>query len=270
MKARFRDMPGRVMTSVHRGLWGPLPENSLAAIRAASDWDVVEIDLRVDGAGAAYVMHDDTLERTTGHPSATSGADPDVLAGLRLREGAGGNTPLTDQHIPTLADAASAIVGTGAVFDYDVKRAEDVRQVAEELARLGIADTGTLKIDVTGSDDIRTLKALEADFGVMVMAKVGIRDTADLDVIQTLADADQAAVEVSYASLPLLAQACAIGGDAMRLGVYTLDGVHCCGMSDGRAVNTPDAVWGALITAGVGQIMTDRAAELGRYLDTRG
>ena len=72
LKSRFREDPSRVMISVHRGRWNPLPENSLAAIRAAAAWDVVEVDLRLASDGTAYLMHDDTLERTANHPAASS------------------------------------------------------------------------------------------------------------------------------------------------------------------------------------------------------
>ena len=81
---------------------------------------------------------------------------------------------------------------------------------------------------------------------------------SDLDTLSALRAADVAVVEVKYASLDLLAAGCAIGGDQMRLSVLTLDIVHNCDLSDSRARENPDAVWGRLRGAGVGLIMTDQ------------
>ncbi|MEO0918053.1 MAG: glycerophosphodiester phosphodiesterase family protein, partial [Pseudomonadota bacterium] len=82
MKQRFRAMPNKPMISAHRGLWNPLPENSLAAIRGAAVWDVVEIDLRLDADARPYLMHDPTLDRMTGDASSANGPDTNKLAAL--------------------------------------------------------------------------------------------------------------------------------------------------------------------------------------------
>jgi len=266
MKARFRAGPP-VMISVHRADWGPLPENSTAAIRSASKWDVVEVDVALDAAGDAFLMHDATLERMTGHTSAYDGADPELLASLTLREGAGGRGAVaTDHRIPRLAQAFQAIDGTKAIFDLDAKRPVDVAPVAVQVAALGAQDRATVKIKVSCTDDIALLKTLETAHGVMVMAKVDLTSPKDLDVIRDLRDADQAVAEVWFDTIDLLSDASRIAGETLRLGTYTLDPVHCCQLSDSRALNDPDAVWGRLIDAGIGQIMTDQSAALSAYL----
>lgn len=51
----------------HRGAGSDAPENTLAAIRSAkaqgANW--IEVDIKITYDGAAILMHDDTLERTT-------------------------------------------------------------------------------------------------------------------------------------------------------------------------------------------------------------
>lgn len=266
MKARVRSGPG-VWISVHRAAWGPLPENSLAAIRTATRWEVIEIDAALDAEGRAFLMHDDTLERMTGNPAETDGADPALIASLWLREGAGGaGARVTGEPIPRLDEALAAIAGTGAIFDVDVKREKDVPAVAAQIAEAGGQDRATVKIAVEDAAGIAALKALEAEFGVLVMAKVDLHTEADLALIEALREADQAQVEMWFADMALLEAACRIGGPGLRIGTYTLDPVHCCGLSDAAALKDPDAVWGRLKRAGIGQIMTDRREELSAFL----
>lgn len=267
IKARFRADPDRVWCSVHRGLWGPLPENSLAAIRAATRYEVVEVDLQLDAEGRPFLMHDEMLTRTTGYSAASSGASPGMLDQLRLRKGAGGDTaPITDERIPRLEDAFAALDGTDAIFDLDVKHARDVPAVAEAVSSLGGAGRATLKVDVLTQTDIASLRALEDAHGIMVMAKMFLRGPDDLALLHQVREADIAAAEVWFADLDILAEACNRSKPTLRIGVYTLDPVHCCGLHDAKAKDDPDAIWGPLVRAGVGQIMTDRAEHFADWL----
>lgn len=270
MKARFRANRRHVMISVHRGHWNPLPENSLAAVRAAALYDVVEIDVHLDANGTPYLMHDDTWNRMTGHPVASVDADPELRADLTLRAGAGGpDAEPTDEPIPTLDQAFRALDGTGAIFDIDVKRPQDIEPVAETIAALGCQDLGTLKVDVASAEDVHDLVDLERRYDIMVIAKVDLCRKKDLALVVALREADVAAAEVWFNDLNLLASATAFAGDLIRFGTYTLDPVHCLGLSDARALKAPRAVWGQLADAGLGLIMTDRSEALSRYLLTR-
>lgn len=266
MKARFRAAP-RPMVSVHRGLWGAAPENSCSAIQAAAMWDVVEVDVRLDGEGRAFFMHDQSLLRTTGLDAPSNGVDPYILRDLKLLSGGGGAAAhATSEAVPWVSNGFAAIDGTNAIFDLDVKRPEDLPIVAREVADLGETNRATLKANVSSPADIPALKDLEAAYGVMVMAKVQLEDAQALNTLRALKAADVAAVEVKYASLDLLAEGCAIGGDTMRLSVLTLDIVHNCDLCDSLALSDPDAVWGRLIDAGAGLIMTDQPEALSTWL----
>lgn len=70
MGDRFFDVSEHVYA--HRGLWsglggGDIPENSIAAFRAAADAGIgVELDVRVTRDGALVVFHDQTLARMCG------------------------------------------------------------------------------------------------------------------------------------------------------------------------------------------------------------
>lgn len=270
LKAWFRARPREALVSVHRGLWHPLPENSLSAIRAAYRWDVVEIDVRLDADGTPYLMHDASLERMAGEKIGSDGLAKAHRSRLRLKAGAGGaSEPLTDEHVPTLGEAFDALASSGAVFDLDVKRPQDIEAVGAAVADLGRQDLATLKMEVTSAKDIAALVALEKRFDMMVMAKLHLRSRDDLALVVALREADVAAIEVSFTDLNLLRRATSFAGDLIRFGTFTLDEVHCCGLSDRFARRDPGAVWGRLMGAGIRLIMTDQPEALSRYLMTR-
>lgn len=260
----------RIKTSVHRGLWGPLPENSLPAIKAAAAWDIVEIDLRLDADGTPYLMHDRTFDRMCGQDVSSNGVPIDAIAAAKLKAGAGGaEEAFTEETVPTLQAAFAALEGSGAIFDLDVKRAEDVQQVAKSVSQMGQQHLGTLKVDVASKPDVDALLALENQFEIMVMAKFNLRTKDDLPLIAEMAASGVAAIEIWFDNLDLLAEATRIAGDKIRIGTYTLDPVHCCGLSDAKALNDPASVWGKLIDAGIGLIMTDQPQALEDYLRSR-
>ncbi|MEM9426454.1 MAG: glycerophosphodiester phosphodiesterase family protein [Pseudomonadota bacterium] len=270
LKARFRARPRKPMVSVHRGLWPAFPENSLSAILAARSWDVVEIDVQLDRHGTPYLMHDDTLTRMTGDAHATGVIGPDHRAKLRLKAGAGGAAePFTDEPVPTLEQAFNVLEGSSAAFDLDVKHAEQIDAVGAAVADMGHQNMATLKMDVASAEDIAALVALEKRYDIMVMAKLRLQSRDDLALVVALREADVAAVEIWFDDLNLLRRATSFAGDLIRFGTYTLDDVHCCGLSDSIAVKDPGAVWGRLLGAGIGLIMTDRPEALSRYLMTR-
>lgn len=89
----------------HRGLHGEgLPENSLAAIKAAIDAGYpVEIDVQVSADGAAVVFHDWNLQRLTGLDARVVNKTTRELAELRLPGGG--------EKIPLLQDVLALVNG---------------------------------------------------------------------------------------------------------------------------------------------------------------
>jgi glycerophosphoryl diester phosphodiesterase len=100
---------------------GSMPENSLAGIAAAlaDGADGVEIDVRATADGELVLMHDDSLQRTTGDPRELSSVTLDELRALRL-------LPLQPyaetEPPPTLAEALQAVAGR-AILVVEVKQA---------------------------------------------------------------------------------------------------------------------------------------------------
>jgi len=263
-RLRWRNRPRRAMISVHRGLWGPLPENSLAAVTLGARLGIVEVDLQLASDGKVVVMHDDMLERMTGEGRPVGRTTSAEIARLHLREGAGGDSPLTAWRVPLLADLLAA-PPEDIVFDFDVKHPKEVDAIASILGEAGAGARGSIKIDTATDADIARLRMLEERHGLMVAAKVVLPESGP-DHIRALVDAGVAVAEVAFDDPDQIRAAAAIAGDRMALTTCTLDPVHYCGLSDTRAGTDPEGVWGKLIEAGVTILMTDRAPLLDAWL----
>ena len=99
----------------HRGLHNDIiPENSLAAFRAAAEYGYgVELDVRLTRDGVAVVSHDDCLLRMTGQDISIEATDFAGLAGAPL---AG-----TEETVPRFADALDILCAAGVPVIVEVK-----------------------------------------------------------------------------------------------------------------------------------------------------
>jgi glycerophosphoryl diester phosphodiesterase len=98
----------------HRGGGSLAPENTLAGIRLAASlgFRAVEFDVMLSGDGTPFLIHDETLERTTdGHGPVCE--TPDAVM-LTLDAGQG-------EPIPTLAQAATLCRQFGLLANVEIK-----------------------------------------------------------------------------------------------------------------------------------------------------
>lgn len=115
----------------HRGLHdAAVPENSLAAFRAASEAGIgVELDVWLSRDGQPVVVHDRDLRRVADDPRTIASLTVDELRAVRL---AG-----TDEHVPTLAEVLDVLGDTPAMVE--VKRAGGRPGVAEAAVAAVVA-----------------------------------------------------------------------------------------------------------------------------------
>lgn len=245
---------GRPLIIVHRGEWSHAPENSLTAIRAARGYDMVEIDVQLSSDGIPIVMHDDTTLRTAGTDLRVADSTAAELSTLTLLD--------SEDRIPLLSEALIA-GGPNLLFDLDVKDENELEAVAHFMSSHRESGRCLLKMDVHGADDVDRLLDVEGRTGICVIAKHVIDGSASVDLLKVLAARNVAAAEVWYPSLDMLAECARVGPP---LTTYTLNAVHCCGLSDAAAMSDPVSVWGALVDVGVSGIMTDTPAHLEQYL----
>ena len=125
----------------HRGAGKLAPENTLAAFRlgAAHGYRMFECDVKLSADGVPFLLHDDTLERTTnGRGTAGKQAWSDLS---RLDSGTWHSRAFAGEAPPTLEAVARACLANGWMLNIEIKptlghEAETGRVVAMEAARL--------------------------------------------------------------------------------------------------------------------------------------
>jgi glycerophosphoryl diester phosphodiesterase len=104
-----------VLNIAHRGASGSFPENTLAAFRAAIEAgaEMCELDVQLTRDGAIVVIHDDTVDRTTGGIGAVAMM---TLAEMkRLDAGAKFSDRFAGERIPTLEEVFDLVEGRCAL-----------------------------------------------------------------------------------------------------------------------------------------------------------
>lgn len=252
----------------HRGAWRSAPENSIAAIEAAiaAGYEIVEIDIQRSADGGLFLMHDDTLERMTGRAETAGDLPLAELRRLALKAGDGGaGAALSDQRIPTMAEALET--ARGRIFvDLDTKFPEQLPLVAAEAGRLGMGDQAAVKAYAHTAEEAAELAEAGAAHGVTTMPAARFNPGNIDPLIEIFQAINAPAVQAKFDALSTIADR----RDAFRragvaLWVNTLNPVACCGYDDDAALKDPDAIWGALVEAGVSLVQTDEPEALARF-----
>lgn len=122
----------------HKGANEYAPENTYAAAQRCLDWgvDYVEIDVRTSKDGVFYLLHDETLDRTTngqGPITACTAAEID-----QLDAGSWFHPRFADERIPRLDEFLRWIKGKAKVY-LDVKAAAPQR-IIDLIHTVGMMD----------------------------------------------------------------------------------------------------------------------------------
>ena len=126
-------MRRNILNIAHRGASGRFPENTLRAFRAAADAGAVmcELDVHLTRDGAAVVIHDETVDRTTDGRGKVAAM---TLAEIkRLDAGVHRGAEFAGDRIPTLDELFEAMRGRCAL-NIELK-GEGVERQACELMR---------------------------------------------------------------------------------------------------------------------------------------
>jgi glycerophosphoryl diester phosphodiesterase len=125
----------------HRGAGKLAPENTLAAFRVGAGFGfrAFECDVKLSRDGEAFLLHDDTLERTTSGAGSPAAIDWPDLA--RLDAGAWHSAPYAAEPLPRFAQIAAFCQANGCALNVEIKPCpgEEARTgaaVAREAARL--------------------------------------------------------------------------------------------------------------------------------------
>ena len=107
--------------AAHRGAGQLAPENTLAAMHVgyAHGYRMVEFDVKLSGDGVPFLLHDDTLDRTT---TGYGRADALTWAELaKLDAGSWHSPKYAGEPLPTLAAVARWAIANGVACNIEIK-----------------------------------------------------------------------------------------------------------------------------------------------------
>ncbi|RYE81618.1 MAG: glycerophosphodiester phosphodiesterase [Oxalobacteraceae bacterium] len=118
----------------HRGAGKLAPENTLAAFRrgAGFGFRAFECDVKLSRDGEAFLLHDDTLERTTS--GAGSPADLDWAQLQRLDAGGWHSPPFTAEPLPRLEQIAAFCLTNGCALNIEIKPCPGAERLTGQVA----------------------------------------------------------------------------------------------------------------------------------------
>lgn len=151
---------GRTLNWAHRGASGHAPENTLAAFALAADMgaDGVELDVHLSSDGHVVVIHNDTVDATTGGTGRVSRM---TLAELQsLDAGAWFDLRFAGERIPTLQEVFDA-VGDRVLINVEIKVEVGYHPAAQETEAVRlVVENGMADRVIFSSFSPRSLRRL--------------------------------------------------------------------------------------------------------------
>jgi glycerophosphoryl diester phosphodiesterase len=147
----------------HRGAAAHAPENTLASLRKAAalgaSW--VEFDVRLTRDGGLVVIHDETVDRTTGGRGRV--LDLSVADLRELDAGAWFGAAFVGQRVPSLEDAIAVLEQLGLGANVEIKTsAREAKDTATALARILAAQwPQSLPAPLISSFEVAALAAMQ-------------------------------------------------------------------------------------------------------------
>src|SRR5712691_11010229 len=148
----------------HRGAGKLAPENTLAAMRPgyARGYRMVEFDVKLSGDGVAFLLHDDTLDRTTsgrGRADALSWSELSKLDAGRWHSPA-----FAGEALPTFAQIVQWSIGNGVACNVEIKPVAGCERATGAAVALDVRDLwqGAAVLPLLSSFSEESLAAAQA------------------------------------------------------------------------------------------------------------
>jgi glycerophosphoryl diester phosphodiesterase len=122
--------------AAHRGAGKLAPENTLAAMRVgfAHAYRMVEFDVKLSADGVAFLLHDDTLDRTTGGHGPAGALTWAQLS--KLDAGSWHSRAFAGEPLPTFAAVAKWAIESGVACNVEIKPMPGLeRETGDAVAR---------------------------------------------------------------------------------------------------------------------------------------
>ena len=191
---------GLPMMMAHRGYSAAAPENTIEALLAAADIGVqsVEFDVQMTKDGEIILLHDDSLDRTTGYHAQIWDVTYDQIreldASVGFRDETGLDYPAT--RIPTLDSALKAVKESGLFCNIEIKRTGHDAGIEAKTVEIIRANDFLDQCDVTSQDysTLETVRAADPEVLTAYTTVIGLGD------IENLEAADIISIQESFAT----------------------------------------------------------------------
>lgn len=226
------------------------PENSLAGLDAAARSGVpaVEFDVMLSADGEPFLIHDETLERTTNGRGRVAETAASILRQLSC--GRGWLAPLADEPIPSLEEALARCRALGLLVNIEIKPAAGFDVVTGEVV-------AARALSCWSGLGGRSEDLLLSSFSVPAL--IAARRTAPLLRQAWLLDAPVADWQEEAGRLGVVALHCSASMAASRRLLAEVSQVNLAL----RVYTVNDlAVASRLLTQGVDAVFSDRCREL--------
>ncbi|MGW3180884.1 glycerophosphodiester phosphodiesterase [Kitasatospora sp. NPDC001119] len=242
--ARLRPAGAPPTVYAHRGASSAAPENTLVsdevARRAGAEW--IEDDVQPSRDGVPYVLHDDTVDRTTdgtGRIRELTAAQLDALdAGSWFAPAYAGT------RLPTLAAQLEDLRTRGGRLLLEIKgphSRDEVARIVQEVRDHGMADR--VLVQSFEVDALRHTRELAPELPLGLL-----RSTPDADPVAVARDLGLSAYNLA--------------DDALSARPGVVGELHAAGVAVNVWTVDRPARWQVLAAAGVDGIITNRPAEL--------
>lgn len=261
----FTEFNSEIVCIAHRGDWHSYPENSAEAIKAAAEYGVVSVDLKVTSDGEIILMADDTTDRMCVNASGNtvSGSVKDYslaeLKAMYLRSANGtSKNKKTEFHPASLDDAVEA-AGTDTALMLNLNCA-DFGKVYDKAKLLGILDRVIFRFSDKNKNIIKTVAGRDGvnccgnyQGNIIFLATSAVKSGFD-NGITTVELGSKNGHGVLY--------------DNFLMKRFDSDGKAMVSMVGGRCGKRADSEegWDDLITRGYSIIETDYPEDLHEYI----
>ena len=244
----FSDDDGPVVVA-HRGWSTVAPENTLAAVASAIEAgvDMVEVDAHSTLDDVPYVLHDQTLDRTTDRSGDLATRTAAQVDGADA--GSWFSPAYTGQAMPLLAQVLDLVDGSGTTLLLEVKGPEDLVEVKGMVDLVEARDmTDQVVLQSFSTDVLRHARAVSEDLVLgLLTGGFGSDPVAQAEAL------DVAYLNPSWSS---------IASDPSPVADLQAAGVAVVPYT----VNS-SADWDRMARAGIDGVITDRAGDMVGWRD---
>lgn len=267
--ACFTENNTEVVCIAHRGDWHSYPENSAEAVKAAAEYGVVSVDIKLTSDGQPVLMADETISRmcacSDGKPVSgdVKSFTLSELKELRLRGGNGSDRNVVTDFIPASLEDAAEAAGTNVALMLNLS-CSDFKAVYEKVKELNISDRVIFRFSDSNKKILETVKGI-SDINVcgnyqgnIIFLATGAIKNSFANGINTVELGSANGHGVLY--------------DNFLMKRFDSRGKAMVSMVNGRCGKRADSEigWDDLISRGYSIIETDYPKELSEYIEKSG